>query len=132
MNPNFTWDDVKSDKLWQYWFISLNPNITWDIVRANPDKPWNYDGLSQNPNITWDIMKLNPDKPWNYNLLSKYTYEPKLLLETLDIGIDLVQLMMAISSNPMDQPALKQAVERQVKRTLEIKEELMMKTYLIM
>ena len=32
----------------------------------------------------------------------------------------------------MNQPVLKKAIERQVKRTLEIKEELMMKTDLIM
>ena len=36
------------DKEWDYGRLSINPNITWDIVKSNPDKPWDYDILYQN------------------------------------------------------------------------------------
>ena len=124
------WEDIIDNDLpWDRQGVSLNPNITWQIVKTNPDYKWCFKMLSANKNITFNIIKNN----LNYNWCSEYiakndnvTFDtmkndfilknymryfsanrnltPKIIMDNPDINWNFNE----ISSNPMDQPLFSQ------------------------
>ena len=69
-------DIINNDYCWNPAGVAMNPNITWDIIKSNPrgfnNKNWLWDMnyVSQNASITWEILCANPHESWNWKHLT--------------------------------------------------------------